>query len=133
MEKELTEAVTAANNGQTAAGDAKCPVAHGARGRGKPRVVAGRPGHLGTSPELQLVLTLLGDGFDYAKEFESLDLDAVIKDLRILMTDSQEWWPADFGHYGGFDDPHGHGTAQVLIGLPTAAAVLAQGSNASRR
>jgi catalase-peroxidase len=39
--------------------------------------------------------------FDYAREFESLDLDAVIKDLRALMTDSQEWWPADFGHYGG--------------------------------
>jgi catalase-peroxidase len=40
-------------------------------------------------------------GFDYAKEFKSLDLNAVIKDLRALMTDSQEWWPADFGHYGG--------------------------------
>jgi catalase-peroxidase len=39
--------------------------------------------------------------FDYAREFESLDLDAVIKDLKALMTDSQEWWPADFGHYGG--------------------------------
>ncbi|MBV9530384.1 MAG: catalase-peroxidase, partial [Bradyrhizobium sp.] len=39
-------------------------------------------------------------GFDYAKEFESLDLNAVIKDLHALMTDSQEWWPADFGHYG---------------------------------
>ena len=43
----------------------------------------------------------LGETFDYAKEFESLDLDAVIADLRALMTDSQEWWPADFGHYGG--------------------------------
>jgi catalase-peroxidase len=40
-------------------------------------------------------------GFDYAKEFQSLDLDAVIRDLHALMTDSQEWWPADFGHYGG--------------------------------
>ena len=39
--------------------------------------------------------------FNYAKEFKSLDLDAVIKDLRGLMTDSQDWWPADFGHYGG--------------------------------
>ena len=38
--------------------------------------------------------------FDYAKEFKSLDLNAVVKDLRALMTDSQEWWPADFGHYG---------------------------------
>jgi catalase-peroxidase len=43
----------------------------------------------------------MDEAFDYAKEFESLDLDAVIKDLRALMTDSQEWWPADFGHYGG--------------------------------
>jgi len=40
-------------------------------------------------------------GFDYSKEFQSLDLNAVMKDLKALMTDSQEWWPADFGHYGG--------------------------------
>jgi len=43
----------------------------------------------------------MGKAFNYAKEFESLDLDAVVKDLTALMTDSQEWWPADFGHYGG--------------------------------
>ena len=43
----------------------------------------------------------MGDAFDYVKEFESLDLDAVIKDLHAVMTDSQDWWPADFGHYGG--------------------------------
>jgi catalase-peroxidase len=43
----------------------------------------------------------MGEAFDYAKEFESLNLNAVIKDLRALMTDSQDWWPADFGHYGG--------------------------------
>src|ERR1044071_4320904 len=42
----------------------------------------------------------MGVAFDYAKEFKSLDLHAVIKDLRGLMTDSQDWWPADFGHYG---------------------------------
>jgi catalase-peroxidase len=42
----------------------------------------------------------MGEAFDYAKEFKSLDLDAVIADLRGLMTDSQEWWPADFGNYG---------------------------------
>ena len=40
--------------------------------------------------------------FDYAKEFESLDLDAVVADLTALMTDSQDWWPADYGHYGPF-------------------------------
>jgi len=43
----------------------------------------------------------MGEAFDYAKEFKSLDLNAVIKDLQALMTDSQPWWPADFGHYGG--------------------------------
>ncbi|MGC1529422.1 MAG: catalase/peroxidase HPI [Bradyrhizobium sp.] len=43
----------------------------------------------------------MGKAFDYAKEFKSLDLNAVIKDLQALMTTSQDWWPADFGHYGG--------------------------------
>jgi catalase-peroxidase len=43
----------------------------------------------------------MDDGFDYAKEFLSLDLDAVKKDIEAVMTDSQDWWPADFGHYGG--------------------------------
>jgi catalase-peroxidase len=43
----------------------------------------------------------MGESFDYAKEFKSLDVNAVIKDLHALMTDSQDWWPADFGHYGG--------------------------------
>ena len=43
----------------------------------------------------------MGGKFDYAREFRSLDLKAVIRDLRALMTDSQDWWPADFGHYGG--------------------------------
>jgi catalase-peroxidase len=44
----------------------------------------------------------MDEDFDYAKEFASLDLDAVVKDLTVLMTDSQEWWPADYGHYGPF-------------------------------
>ena len=44
----------------------------------------------------------MGRGFDYAQEFEKLDLEALKKDLHALMTDSQEWWPADYGHYGGF-------------------------------
>jgi catalase-peroxidase len=44
----------------------------------------------------------MGEAFNYAEEFKSLDLDAVIKDLQALMTTSQEWWPADYGHYGPF-------------------------------
>ena len=44
----------------------------------------------------------MGAGFDYAAEFKTLDLDAVVRDLTALMTDSQDWWPADYGHYGPF-------------------------------
>ena len=42
----------------------------------------------------------MGEEFNYAEEFQSLDLDALKQDLTALMTDSQDWWPADFGHYG---------------------------------
>jgi len=58
----------------------------------------------------------MGEQFDYAKEFNSLDLNAIIKDLHALMTDSQDWWPADFGHYGGFFIRmawHGAGTYRI--------------------
>ncbi|MEI7465556.1 MAG: catalase/peroxidase HPI, partial [Burkholderiales bacterium] len=44
----------------------------------------------------------MGEDFNYAEAFKALDLDAVVKDLHVLMTDSQDWWPADWGHYGGF-------------------------------
>ncbi|MER2633972.1 MAG: catalase/peroxidase HPI [Rhizobiaceae bacterium] len=78
----------------------KCPVAHG----GKP----GRSNRDWWPDQLDIGMLHnnstksdpMGEGFDYAKEFESLDLDAVMADLKALMTDSQEWWPADFGHYG---------------------------------
>lgn len=43
----------------------------------------------------------MGEDFNYAEEFKSLDIDAVIEDLKAVMTDSKDWWPADFGHYGG--------------------------------
>ena len=95
--------------------EAKCPVAHGTVEQPPTGPGAVKTSH-GTSrknPDWwpnQLNLKMLnqhsplsnpmGEGFDYAKEFKSLDLDAVIADLRALMTDSQEWWPADYGHYG---------------------------------
>jgi catalase-peroxidase len=85
--------------------EAKCPVMSGARRH----TVAGAGANADWWPN-QLNLKILhqhsplsdplGAQFDYAKEFKSLDLDAVVKDLHALMTDSQDWWPADFGHYG---------------------------------
>ncbi len=85
--------------------DAKCPVAGGAHSQ----AFAGAPTNADWWPN-QLNLKILhqrsplsdpmGTQFNYAKEFKSLDLDGVIKDLHALMTDSQDWWPADFGHYG---------------------------------
>jgi catalase-peroxidase len=78
--------------------DPKCPVTH-ARGRTNkdwwPNQLDLSVLHWNT-PDANP----MGEAFDYAKAFESLDLDAVIKDLHALMTDSQDWWPADFGHYG---------------------------------
>jgi catalase-peroxidase len=81
--------------------ESKCPFHHGAAGGGT------------TNRDWwpnQLKLELLhqhssksnpmGEDFDYAKEFKSLDYAALKKDLAALMTDSQDWWPADFGHYG---------------------------------
>src|SRR5690349_2748240 len=91
---------TIANNGQTAADAAKCPVAHGARGHRNrdwwPDALDISVLHRNSS-----LSDPMGAEFDYAKEFNSLDLNAVIQDLHKLMTDSQDWWPADFGHYGG--------------------------------
>ncbi|MDX3926035.1 MAG: catalase/peroxidase HPI [Shinella sp.] len=79
----------------------KCPIDHSApRGR---RNRDWWPNHL----DVQVLhghsvrSDPMGEGFDYAEEFRKLDLDALKKDLHALMTDSQDWWPADFGHYGG--------------------------------
>ncbi len=87
--------------------ETKCPVSSGAL----KHTSAGSPTNADWWPN-QLNLKILhqhsslsnpmGEAFDYAKEFKSLDLDAVIKDLHALMTDSQDWWPADYGHYGPF-------------------------------
>ena len=86
--------------------DAKCPFSAGAARHAK----AGAPGNGAWWPQ-QLKLGILhqhtpasspmGEAFDYAAEFKTLDLHAVVADLKALMTDSQDWWPADWGHYGG--------------------------------
>jgi catalase-peroxidase len=101
MEKEVKEAAGAAANGdQTVPGAAKCPVAHGAPAR---RNRDWWPDALDVSVlhRNSNLSDPMGEGFDYAREFASLDLPALIQDLHALMTDSQDWWPADFGHYGG--------------------------------
>jgi catalase-peroxidase len=81
-------------------GDSKCPVAGGRRAA--PTNSAWWPNQLNLQALHQHSAKSdpMGEAFDYAKEFESLDLNAVVKDLHALMTDSQDWWPADFGHYG---------------------------------
>jgi catalase-peroxidase len=77
--------------------DSKCPVAHGRTNRDWwPKQL-----DLGVLHAKSPASDPMGKDFDYGKEFDSLDLDAVVKDLTALMTDSQDWWPADFGHYGG--------------------------------
>ncbi len=91
--------------------ESKCPVAGGAEGKYAEKADAVRAFANSDWWPKQLNLTVLhqhsnlsdpmGEAFNYAKEFKSLDLNAVVKDLHALMTDSQDWWPADFGHYGG--------------------------------
>ncbi|MBN9563318.1 MAG: catalase/peroxidase HPI [Alphaproteobacteria bacterium] len=78
----------------------QCPVVHGGRGKSNrdwwPTRLSLQPLHRHSARS-----NPMSESFDYAKEFKSLDLNAVIKDLHALMTESQDWWPADFGHYGG--------------------------------
>jgi catalase-peroxidase len=88
--------------------EAKCPFPHGA---GKHIRAGGGPTNADWWPNALNLKILaqhsalsnpMGEAFDYAAEFKSLDLHAVVKDLTALMTDSQDWWPADYGHYGPF-------------------------------
>ncbi|MEZ5994190.1 MAG: catalase/peroxidase HPI [Hyphomonadaceae bacterium] len=79
--------------------EAKCPVMHGTPG---PKNTDWWPNQLDLSAlhRHAPASNPLGAAFDYAAAFKRLDLDALVRDLHALMTDSQEWWPADFGHYG---------------------------------
>jgi len=87
-------------------GEGKCPVTGAAR----KHVVGGRSNREWWPNQLSLDVLRqhsskfnpMGEDFNYAEEFKSLDLAAVKKDLHALMTDSQDWWPADYGHYGPF-------------------------------
>jgi len=84
------------SSGQTG----QCPVAHGARGR-RNRDWWANQLNIEILHQNSPLSDPMGKDFDYAAAFKSLDLNAVIKDLHAVMTDSQPWWPADFGHYGG--------------------------------
>ena len=94
-------------DGQNTNAAGKCPVAHGAA---KHATFAGRSNRDWWPNQLNLRIlhqhsaasNPLGAGFDYAEAFGTLDLNAVKQDLFALMTDSQPWWPADWGHYGPF-------------------------------
>ncbi len=83
----------------------KCPVMHGAGKQMATGSTANRhwwPNQLNLKILSQNTAEVspMGKGFDYAKAFSALDLDALAKDVDALMTDSQDWWPADYGHYG---------------------------------
>src|SRR5262252_6892361 len=106
MEKELTTAAGASVPSQDLSTETKCPVTGARR-----HTTAAAPTNADWWPN-QLNLKILhqhsplsdpmGKEFNYAQEFKTLDLNAVIKDLHALMTTPQEWWPADYGHYGPF-------------------------------
>jgi catalase-peroxidase len=80
--------------------ESKCPVAHGARQFRSNAEWWPNQVNLRVLHQHSPLSNPMDKEFDYAQEFKTLDLNAVIKDLHALMTDSQEWWPADFGHYG---------------------------------
>jgi len=104
MEKEFAVA-TGVGTGtleQTHSTEGKCPVAHGARRAHTNADWWPNQLNLKVLHQNSPVSDPMDKQFNYAEEFKTLDLNAVIKDLHAVMTDSQEWWPADYGHYGPF-------------------------------
>src|SRR5579885_1398386 len=102
MEKELAVAAGAGtrNHEQTTSTEGKCPIAHGTRRPHTNRDWWPNQLDLKVLHQNSPQADPMGKEFNYAEEFKTLDLNAVIKDLHALMTDSQPWWPADYGHYG---------------------------------
>ena len=87
--------------------ESKCPVMHGANTKNKGEGTTNRdwwPNQLDISilHQHDKKSNPMGEDFDYREHFKKIDYDGLKKDLNNLMTDSQEWWPADYGHYGGF-------------------------------
>jgi catalase-peroxidase len=81
--------------------NSKCPVTHAAGGGTSNRDWWPNQLNLKILHQHSPLSNPMGEDFNYAEEFKKLDLEAVKKDLYALMTDSQDWWPADYGHYGG--------------------------------
>src|SRR5690606_3871003 len=81
----------------------KCPVIHGANTGAQHTATNWWPKALNLDilHQHDTKTNPLGKDFNYAEAFKKLDLEAIKKDLKELMTDSKEWWPADWGHYGG--------------------------------
>ena len=100
-EKEVVATVPApGSNGQKISSESKCPIAHGTRKFQTNAEWWPNQLNLKVLHQHSPLSDPMGKEFNYAEEFKSLDLDSVMKDLHVMMTDSQEWWPADFGHYG---------------------------------